>query len=87
MTCDLLFLYKFKYQAQFGEVGSENELCSVYYGIYDGQIDANEAEIAEWCYMNPELLDEKLENGSEQFTPWLQMEWRVIRSEYMDKIF
>ena len=49
--CPLEFLYKFKYQAQYGAVGAEHEYCWVYYGRYDGPVDANVSEIAEWRFI------------------------------------
>src|SRR6202142_2782709 len=32
LSCDLQFLFKFRYQAQFDATGAENELCSVFIG-------------------------------------------------------
>ena len=38
----LEFIYKFEYQARFGDLGSENELCSVYLGRLDRKATAHE---------------------------------------------
>ena len=35
LSCDLQFLFKFRYQAQFDATGAENELCSVFIGRCD----------------------------------------------------
>ena len=86
ISCALNFLYKFKYHAQFEDVGSENELCSVYYGIYDGQIDPNQSEIAEYRFLSPQAISENLANDTERYTPWFQMEWAVISEQYRDRI-
>jgi isopentenyl-diphosphate delta-isomerase len=83
-TCPLEYLYKFKYQAQFGTVGAEHELCSVYYGRYDGPVDANVNEIAAWRFVGVEALERELASAPETFTPWFKMEWVHIRANYLD---
>ena len=37
LSAKLTFLFKFEYQAQFENVGSEHELCSVFVGHVDGR--------------------------------------------------
>ena len=50
IDADLVYLYRFQYQADFGEIGSEHELCSVYVGKIPAplRIDFNPSEIAAW---------------------------------------
>jgi isopentenyl-diphosphate delta-isomerase len=83
-TCPLEYLYKFKYHAQFGAVGAEHELCSVYFGRYDGPVDANVTEIAAWRFVGVEALEAELEEAPQTFTPWFRMEWVHIRANYLD---
>ncbi len=83
-TCPLEYLYKFKYQAQFGAVGSEHELCSVYFGRYDGGVDVNVNEIAAWRFVGVEALERELAAAPETFTPWFKMEWVHIKANYLD---
>ncbi len=83
-TCPLEYLYKFKYHAQFGGVGAEHELCSVYFGRYDGAVDANVTEIAAWRFVGVEALEAELEAAPQTFTPWFRMEWVHIRANYLD---
>jgi isopentenyl-diphosphate delta-isomerase len=83
-TCPLEYLYKFKYHAQFGTVGAEHELCSVYYGRYDGPVDANVNEVAAWRFVGVEALERELASSPETFTPWFKMEWVHIRANYLD---
>ena len=82
--CPLEFLYKFKYQAQFGAVGAEHEYCWVYYGRYDGAVDVNITEIAEWRFIAVDELEAELARAPETFTPWFKMEWVHIRANYLD---
>jgi isopentenyl-diphosphate Delta-isomerase len=83
-TCPLDYLYKFKYQAQFGVVGAEHELCSVYFGRHDGPVDVNVTEIAAWRFVGVEALERELTRAPETFTPWFKMEWVHIKANYLD---
>ena len=83
-TCPLEYLYKFKYHAQFGAVGAEHELCSVYFGRYDGPVDANVNEIAATRFVGVEALERELKVAPETFTPWFKMEWVHIKANYLD---
>jgi isopentenyl-diphosphate delta-isomerase len=82
--CPLEFLYKFKYHAQYGAVGAEHEYCSVYYGRYDGPVDVNVSEIADWRFIGVSALERELSVAPETFTPWFKMEWVHIRANYLD---
>jgi isopentenyl-diphosphate delta-isomerase len=82
--CQLEYLYKFKYQAQYGVVGAEHELCAVYFGRYDGPVDVNDNEIAAWRYVGVEALERELAAAPETFTPWFKMEWVHIKANYLD---
>ena len=82
--CRLEFLYKFKYQAQYGSVGAEHEYCWVYYGRHDGAIDVNVSEIADWRFIGVEDLERELAESPETFTPWFKMEWVHIRTNFLD---
>lgn len=82
--CPLEYLYKFKYHAQFGVVGAEHEYCSVYFGRYDGPVDANVNEIAAWRFLGVDALEHELATAPETFTPWFKMEWVHIKANYLD---
>jgi isopentenyl-diphosphate Delta-isomerase len=84
--CGLGFLYKFMYQAQFGDAGAEREYCWVYLGYYDGPVDPNVSEIANWRFVDIKSLDKELETGADRFTPWFKLEWSHIRDRYLDDI-
>ena len=86
LECDVQFLYKFKYQASFGDLGSEHELCHVFVGYTNDEIVAHPEEIAEWRYVSPADLTREIAADESRFTPWLKMEWQHIREEYLDEI-
>jgi len=82
--CPLEFLYKFKYQAQFGAIGAEHEYCWVYHGRYDGAVDVNVNEIAAWRFIGVDDLERQLAAAPDTFTPWFKMEWVHIKANYLD---
>jgi len=86
LECELRFLYKFKYQASFCDLGSEHELCHVFAGHTDQEVRAHPEEIAEWRYITPDQLSREIAADGDRFTPWLKMEWARIRSDFLDKI-
>jgi isopentenyl-diphosphate delta-isomerase len=84
--CPLAYLYKFKYQAQYDAVGAEHEYCWVYFGRYDGAVDVNMSEIADWRFVSVADLEADLERSPESYTPWFKMEWEHIREHFLDRI-
>jgi len=83
---DLTYLYTFQYQANFREIGSENELCAVYIGRSNAQVQVNNNEIAEWRYIDPDALTREVSEQPENFTPWFKMEWTKLTNEFMHQI-
>jgi len=81
-SCKLKYLYKFEYKASYGRLGSENELCSVLIGKYDGRIKANKTEINDWRWVSPEQLEKELLSQSDNFTPWFKMEWQELTQKW-----
>ena len=86
MKAELQYVYKFEYQATFGELGSENELCWVFVGRSDDAADLNLNEVNELRYISPEALDAEMETNPEKFTPWLKMEWKKLRTQYWHQV-
>lgn len=82
VTATLEYVYKFRYQANFGEAGSENELCHVFLGTTGGDLRPNVGEIAEIQFVTAHELSTKLEAGADAFTPWVKMEWRALNREF-----
>jgi len=83
---ELNFLFKFQYQAKFNEVGSENELCSIYIGKSLSEIVANPNEIAECKFVNFTQLKYDIEVNPNEYTPWLKLEFKEIQNSFMNNI-
>lgn len=76
------FLYKFEYAAQFGDLGTERELCSVFAARSTGEPHVNHSEIKAWRWCPATELDRLLVEERDTFTPWFQLEWTKIRTEF-----
>ena len=84
LEADLRFVYKFQYQAQYGQLGSEHELCHVFLGRIDDDVRANTEEIAAIRFISAEMLEAELSQYPERFTPWFKMEWDALTGEHAD---
>lgn len=82
----LEFVYKFSYQASFGDIGSEHELCHVYLGTLDSEVTRNETEIEALRFVSAGQLEDALRVNPEQFTPWFMMEWQRLNDEFADRL-
>ena len=80
------FLFKFQYQASFGDIGSEFELCSVFVSHGAKAPLVNSTEIAEWRWIAPQELDREMQAAPASFTPWLKIEWQRITTEFLARI-
>ena len=86
VAADLQFIYKFGYHARFEDIGSERELCSVFLGRIDGEVEANRNEIADVRYVQAAELTNALHHDGERYTPWFHMEWRRLNEEYGERL-
>jgi isopentenyl-diphosphate delta-isomerase len=84
LTADLRFAYRFQYQASFGELGSECELCHVFLGRIDDDVHPNSEEISAIRFVGADALDRELAENPERFTPWFKLEWDALNGEHAD---
>ncbi len=80
----LEYVYKFTYQAAFGEAGSENELCHVYLGTIEGEVVPNAEEISATRFIPGHAVADALAESPDAFTPWFQMEWQTLLTEHAE---
>jgi len=79
---ELEHVYHFCYQAPFGELGSEHELCHVFLGRTGEAMRPNDSEIESVRFVSAEALDRELGDAPERFTPWFRQEWQELKSKY-----
>lgn len=83
LGAEVRFLYKFEYQASYGQVGSEHELCWVFAGFTDEEPRVDASEVAAWRHIAPEALSAEIADNPDIFTPWLKLEWTEIRAHHL----
>ena len=81
---ELEFVYKFAYQAPYGEFGAENELCWVYLGRTADSIVPNETEINATRSLGAQELQSELDANPQQFTPWFKLEWQRLNERHAE---
>jgi isopentenyl-diphosphate delta-isomerase len=86
MESKLQFVYKFAYQAEFGDSGSENELCHVYLGRTPLEVDPNKHEIDAIRFISAGDLDQEFAERPETLTPWFALEWQTLTTRYCDQL-
>lgn len=82
----LKILFKFQYSANYKNVGSEREMCSVLIGKTNSQISPNKNEIAEWRFADIDELNNDMNSNPDKYTPWFKLEWERIRKEHWQEI-
>lgn len=82
MRSELKFLFRFKYHAQFGDLGAEHEFCWVYAGVSDDEVAVNPTEVAAWRWISVDDLEREMADDPAGFTPWFRLEWERIRMEH-----
>ena len=78
----LEFVYKFKYQASYGRLGAEHELCWVYLGRTDEAVVANRHEIAATRFVTAGELARALGKEPQRYTPWFRLEWETLERDH-----
>ncbi|MGY6630287.1 MAG: isopentenyl-diphosphate Delta-isomerase [Wenzhouxiangella sp.] len=87
LSVDLEFIYKFRYQARYGEEGSEHELCWVHLGrIHSSQPRPNPSEIADWKFLTVDQVNGLMNDASAPVAPWFRMEWASLLSDYAPRL-
>ncbi len=82
MTAELQYVYKFQYQADFGQAGAEHELCHVYVGKATSPVQANRSEIDDWRWVTPTQLSAAIDAEPQRYTPWFKQEWKCLTGEH-----
>lgn len=87
LDAELEFVYKFVYQADFGDVGAEHELCHVYIGASaGGEVRVHPDEIADWRWVPTDEVTRELVNDPARYTPWFTMEWKALMDRWRDRL-
>lgn len=80
---ELHFIYKFRYQARYKNLGSEHELCSVYVGRAEARdVRPNPSEVADWRFASRHEVETLMDDPDSPVTPWFRLEWEALQGPY-----
>src|SRR3989344_5601198 len=79
-SCPLKLTGSFQYQARYKNIGSENELCSIFIGEYNGKIRHNPNEVADWKWVSFSGLQRDIRKNPKKYTPWLKIELKFLEN-------
>jgi len=68
----LVYLFTFRYSADYDGKYGESEIDHVFLGFYDGKVSPDPNEIGEWKFIDPEILTADLQNSPGKYTPWFK---------------
>lgn len=77
-SCPLRLAGKFQYQASFKKIGSENEICFILLGRYNGKIKPNPKEVADWRWLGMKKLGKEISQNPSNFTPWFKISLKKV---------
>ncbi|MBI2596548.1 NUDIX domain-containing protein [Candidatus Daviesbacteria bacterium] len=66
-----------------GEVSLENELVTLFVGVYDGKVRFDKEEVAEGKFFTPEEIHKSIKEKTIQFTDWFLEEWEFIKNKHI----
>ncbi|MDJ0916390.1 MAG: isopentenyl-diphosphate Delta-isomerase [Woeseiaceae bacterium] len=84
LESELEYVYRFQYQANYSEAGSEHELCHVFVGRVDDKVVPNANEIEAVRFVPAGSMADLLQNDPDRYTPWFKLEWRTLMDEHSD---
>jgi isopentenyl-diphosphate Delta-isomerase len=62
---------RFTYHARYGREGSENEVCHLLVGSYDGPVIPDPAEVLEFSWVDIAALRVEIAEHGEAYAPWV----------------
>jgi isopentenyl-diphosphate delta-isomerase len=81
VDCTLTKVAAFTYCLAVTEELSENEFDHVFIGVWNGTPKPDPAEVAEWGWRAPEVLERELQEHPELFSRWLPLAWKTVRGK------
>jgi len=73
-TCKLENVDTFRYQEKYKDIGSENEICAILIGNYDGEVKPVAEEVADYKWMKIRDVLEDMDDNPDKYTVWFKIE-------------
>jgi isopentenyl-diphosphate delta-isomerase len=84
-TTSLEEIFSFTYRAEVENNLIEHEFDHVFAGEYEGEISANENEVADVAYESMDKIKEDMEAHPERFTSWFKIAFPKIESWWKER--
>ena len=79
-NCTLTKIGEFTYNTQFANGLIEHEYDHVFAGAYDGTINPNPEEVADYQWISTQKIDELLKTDKSQFTFWFHLAYPIFKT-------
>ena len=78
------YLFDFRYQAAYRDIGSENEICDVFAvdGVPNGSVALNPVEISEFRFLGLEEIAGEVKKAPKGLTPWFLIAFRMYSDRF-----
>lgn len=78
--CDLHEAFSFIYRAELDNELTEHEFDHVFIGTYNQTIEPNAEEVADYKYVNVNILKKMIKINPDQFTEWFKIAFKQLDS-------
>lgn len=82
MECELTYGFNFIYHAALTDQLIEHEFDHVFFGITDQAPSINEKEVADFKYIDMQVLSKDIQDNAAQYTAWLKICFHKILANY-----
>jgi isopentenyl-diphosphate Delta-isomerase len=72
--------FSFIYKAVFDNGLTEHEYDHVFIGIYEGNIVPDKAEVADYCFMTMDAIENALQSHPQKYTAWFKIAFEKLTS-------
>jgi len=73
-TCKLEDADTFQYKEKYLDVGSENEICAILIGEYNGEVHPVAEEVADYKWMSIKDVQDDMAQNPDKYTIWFKIE-------------
>ena len=77
---NLVKVFDFIYKAPFSNGLTEHEFDHVYIGLYDGEINADPEEVANYAYISLDKIEQLLIHVPSNYTEWFKIAYPKIKN-------
>ncbi len=78
-SCSLQLKTWFHYQARYKNIGSENEVCAIFTGEYNGPVRPDPGEVEDYRWLSLKKIKKESVSQPEKYAPWLKISLTKIK--------